>query len=356
MSPDEKIMAECISLAKKGAGYVSPNPLVGAVIVKNGKIIGRGYHKKYGLPHAEKEAIKDARKRHKNLSGSTMYVNLEPCCHYGKTPPCTDAIIKNGIKKVVIGIRDPYKKVADKGIKTLKDAGINVTENVLKDDCEVLNKFFFKSITTGLPYVMLKIAQTLDGKIADKNFVSKWITGIESRKQVHKMRSEYDAVLIGSSTLKYDNPSLTVRHVKGRNPFRIILNPEPDLVNKRKVFIDRYSNKTIIFSSYDNKFFKNSGVTVFRMPKLKNGFDLESVLRKLSLLGITSVMVEGGGYTYTKFLESALVDEIIMFVAPKIMGEGIEAIQTKKKTKLKVKDFTCENSGEDILLKLQIGY
>ncbi len=247
---DEKMMLRCIQLAKKGAGYVSPNPLVGCVITKNNKIIAEGWHKKYGFAHAEVNAINSALRKGIDLKNSVLYVNLEPCSHYSKTPPCVNKIIENKIKKVVIGVKDPYRLVAGRGIKKLKENNIEVIAGVLENECIDLNKFFFKHVKNELPYITVKAAQTLDGKIADEKYKSKWISSAESRKLVHKLRSEYDAVLVGANTVKYDNPKLTVRHVKGRNPYRIVLdrNLKSDL--SKNIFTDNCKDKTIVVTSH----------------------------------------------------------------------------------------------------------
>lgn len=213
---------------------MSPNPMVGCIIVKDGKIIAQGYHKKFGEPHAEVNAIMAAKERRINLEGAALYVNLEPCVHYGKTPPCIDEIVKNKFSRVVIGTRDPNPLVKGKAIRKLRRHKCRVTEGVLRERCEELNKFFFKYIRTGLPYVTLKAAVTLDGRIADEKHRSKWISSFKSRRLVHKLRSEYDAVLVGRNTVEYDNPSLTVRHVKGRNPYRIVIDKDLKLdLNKK---------------------------------------------------------------------------------------------------------------------------
>jgi diaminohydroxyphosphoribosylaminopyrimidine deaminase/5-amino-6-(5-phosphoribosylamino)uracil reductase len=206
MTFDEKIMQRCIELALKGAGYVSPNPLVGCIIVKNGKIVSEGYHKKFGEYHAERNAINSALRKGINLKGTSLYVNLEPCAHYGKTPPCAELIAEHKISKVIIGVKDPYHLVAGKGIRKLKQNGIEVKTGVLENECRNINKFFFKYVQSGLPYITIKTAMTIDGKIADKNYRSKWISSLKSRKLVHALRTSYDAVLVGRNVVEHDNP------------------------------------------------------------------------------------------------------------------------------------------------------
>lgn len=332
---DEHYIKLCIDLAKKGIGNVSPNPLVGCVIVKDKKIIGSGYHQEYGKNHAEVNAINSAKD---SLLNSTLYVNLEPCAHYGNTPPCVNKIIESGIKKVVIGTIDPNPLVAGKGIKALRTAGIEVKVGLLKNECYQLNKFFFKYIRTGLPYVNLKVAQTLDGFIADKNYNSKWISSVASRKLVHSMRAEYDAVLIGVNTANVDNPDLNVRLIKGRNPFRIILDTNLSIKRNLKLVSNNSDKKTIIICSNQAfkqknsnvKFLESKGVKVLSVKKNKNGLDLMDVLGKMGQIKITSVLVEGGSKVFSSFLKKNIWDEINLFIAPKILGDGISPFSDLK--------------------------
>jgi diaminohydroxyphosphoribosylaminopyrimidine deaminase / 5-amino-6-(5-phosphoribosylamino)uracil reductase len=328
---------ECIKLARKGIGYVSPNPLVGCIIVKNGKIIGKGYHKKFGDAHAEVNAINDTKKKGYKLRNSTLYINLEPCSHFGKTPPCVDLIIKEKISKVIIGIKDPNPDVNGKGINKLRKAGIKVECDILKKECEELNKFFIKNITKKIPYVTLKIAQSIDGKITLKNNKSKYITCEDSLRFVHKLRNEYDAVLIGKNTAHLDNPSLTVRLIEGRNPYRIVIDKDSTLPKHLNIFTDRDSDKTIIINS----------------PKNKN-IPLINILKALHNLNISSVLVEGGANIFSQFVEKNLFDDIYFIIAPKIIGDGVSAfrdfdITTLSKTK-KLFLYNSFKSGEDFIL------
>ena len=244
---DQKFIKECFKLAAKGKGYASPNPLVGAVLVKNGKIIGKGYHKNYGEAHAEVNAIKNSKV---NVTGSTLYCNLEPCCHKDKqTPPCVPLIIKKKIKRVVISNLDPNKAVNGKGVRQLQAAGIEVTTGVLEKDGSELNKFYFKNIKEKLPYVTLKVAQSIDGKISISKKEQIWLTGKKSVNYVHKLRSEYDAVLVGAGTIKSDNPLLTVRKVKGRDPLRVIIDGKLSIPISSRVIECQVPQKTIIITS-----------------------------------------------------------------------------------------------------------
>lgn len=358
---DESYIQLTIEIAKKGEGFVSPNPLVGCVIVKDNRIIGAGYHQRYGENHAEINAINSATE---SLEGSTLYVNLEPCSHYGKTPPCVDRIIQEKIKRVVIGTLDVNPLVSGNGARKLKRAGIDVKVGVLEKECIELNKFFFKNITRKIPYVTLKAAQTLDGFIADRNEFSKWISSEGARNYVHYLRSRYDAVLIGSDTAKIDNPSLTVRMVEGRNPYRIILDSKLKLSPDLKLFNSNADNKTIIATGVENQQkkkrlekFKNLGVQVIYTKKNSTGrVDLQSLLKKLSKKGISSILVEGGSKVFSSFLKQDLFDDIYLFISPKILGDGIRTFsevsfnKISKSIKLKIeKNQLIEN---DILLKL----
>jgi len=350
----------CLELAVKGRGYVSPNPMVGCVIVKNSKVISDGCHKQFGSSHAEVNAINSAIAKGINLKGSTLYVNLEPCSHYGKTPPCTDEIIKNKISEVVIGTKDPNPLVSGRGIKKLKKNGIKVTVGVLETECRETNKFFFKYVKTGLPYITLKAAQTLDGKIADLNGKSKWISSIESQKFVHDLRSLYDAVLVGNNTVELDNPELTVRHLKGRNPYRIIINKNIALNLNNKLFSDKFTDKTIIIASKEpdeflSGIFEQRKIKVVK-AKAKNGIiDLKDAMKKIARLGITSILVEGGAFTFTEFLKQTLADEMLIFTSPKIMGKGISTFKTDFKFDFeKAKQISASISGKDFLLKIKL--
>jgi len=328
-------MMKCIELAQKGKGYVSPNPLVGSVIVNDGKIIGKGYHKKFGEAHAEVNAINDALGSGNNVKGSTVYVNLEPCTHSGKTPPCVDILVREQIGKVVIGMKDPYEKVNGKGIRKLRNAGIDVTVGVLKEACAELNKFFVKFVTEHLPYVTLKIAQSIDGKIALSNYKSQWITGEASRKYVHRLRSEYDVVLIGKNTAKYDNPSLTVREIHGRTPYRIVIDRNSTLPGNLKLFTDDDKEKTFVLTGVSKKAVtKIYSKNIIKVREKDQKLVLKDVLKKFYSLNISSVLVEGGANLYSQFVKTDLFDDIYLFVAPKIIGKGISSFNDFEISKL----------------------
>ena len=358
---DESYIQLTIEIAKKGEGSVSPNPLVGCVITKDNRIIGAGYHQKFGEEHAEINAINSATE---TLEGSTLFVNLEPCSHHGKTPPCVDRIIEEKIKRVVIGTLDVNPVVSGNGVRKLKKAGIDVKVGVLEKECLELNKFFFKNIAKKIPYITLKAAQTLDGMIADKNHYSEWISSASSRKYVHSLRSKYDAVLIGARTAKIDDPKLTVRLVEGRNPYRIILDSGLKLNSDLKLFKMNDDKKTILVTTTENQLKRNKiakfnglGVEIIFVKKNKNGrIDLLSLMKKLSKKGIASVLVEGGGKTFSSFVKQDLFDDILLFVSPKILGEGIKTFSELSyknlKRALKLKIIKSDLIDEDILVKL----
>ncbi len=266
---DSDYIKQCFELAKKGAGLVSPNPLVGAVLVKSGQIIGRGFHKKYGGNHAEVNAIKNSKE---DIAGSTLYCNLEPCCHTNKqTPPCVPLIIQKKIKRVVICNLDPNKEVKGKGVEQLRKAGIEVITSILENEGKELNKFYFKYVNEKLPYVTLKIAQSIDGKIGISKKIQTWLTGKKSIKYVHKLRSEYDAVLVGAGTIKSDNPLLTVREVSGRNPIRIIVDGKLSISQLNQKYLNsKDPEKTWIFTSIlsdekKSKRLSQKGIKIFNI-------------------------------------------------------------------------------------------
>jgi diaminohydroxyphosphoribosylaminopyrimidine deaminase/5-amino-6-(5-phosphoribosylamino)uracil reductase len=354
----EKLMKQCLVLAQKGAGAVSPNPKVGAIILRNGKIIGSGFHHNYGGIHAEIDAFQNAL-RAKN---STLIVNLEPCSHFGKTPPCTDEIIKQKISRVVIGTKDPNPIVAGRGIKKMRSAGIDVITGVLENDCKKFNEFFFKYITKKLPFVALKAAQTIDGKIADSKNNSRWISSEQSRKLVHSLRAEYDAILIGAGTARADNPSLTVRLTKGRNPHRIVLNGNFSIPVTNQVFQKQTNERVFFYTSNKcyQKFPKRvaaltkQGIEIIPMNSdSSNKLDLHEVMQSLAEYGITSVLVEGGASLFSQFLEQQLADKVILFIAPKILGQGKNIFESFRNFSLQssvnLKNISFLNSGNDIV-------
>jgi diaminohydroxyphosphoribosylaminopyrimidine deaminase/5-amino-6-(5-phosphoribosylamino)uracil reductase len=359
---DESYIKLALELAKKGKGKVSPNPLVGCVIVKDNTILSAGYHEFYGGPHAEANAINNAKC---DLAGSTLYVNLEPCAHYGKTPPCVDKIIENKISRVVIGTLDPNPLVSGKGVEKLKEAGIDVEIGLCRDECLYTNRFFFKYITQKIPYITLKIAQTLDGKIADINNDAFWISSSPSRRFVHKLRSEYDAVLVGSNTIEVDNPQLTVRLTEGRNPKRIIVDTKLKIDLNKAIFDKNSDNIIIIYSKKVNKLQKakikslmEKGVTLIPVNETKDGLlNIKAALKDLGTLNISSILVEGGQKIFTYFLKNRFYDDIITFISPKILGIGISSFgdlnikNIRKSIVHKISHY--EKIGDDIMVVLK---
>ena len=347
-----KNIRSCFKLSQKGKGTVSPNPLVGSVIVKNGKVIGKGYHKKSGDAHAEVNAIKNATE---NLAGSTLFSNLEPCCHTNKqTPPCVPLIIKKKIKRVVISNLDPNKDVNGKGVKQLREAGIEVITGILEDEGKELNKFYFKFVQEKSPFVTLKIAQSIDGKISKSKNKQTWLTGYESIKYVHKLRKEYDAVLVGANTIKVDNPMLTVREVNGRNPIRIIIDGKLSIPLNSKILNNTEPDKTWVFTSNKSnrrllKQIENKGVKVFTVKTVADKkINLKSVLKILAGCKITSVLVEGGQEIFSQFFSQKLFDELIILQSPKILGKGLSGFNSNQLKSLPL--IEKNQLGQDIKL------
>ena len=319
-------MSRALSLARNGMRMTSPNPMVGCVIVKDGKIIGEGWHKKYGNPHAEIEAINDANSRGENIKGSTIYVTLEPCSHYGKTPPCANRLVSEGVAEVVIAMRDPNPKVNGNGVKILREGGVKVTElPEFEEDAKFLNRGFVFVHKYGRPFVSLKAAMSLDGRMNLANGSSKWITGIESRTESHRMRAENDAVLVGVGTVLSDDPELTVRHVEGINPLRVILDSRLRTPTSAKVI--GHDNKCLIITAENSASEKaraltDSGAEVAKVKTKDGRVDLHSAMKYLAGRGILTLMAEGGPEILSALLREGLADYMKLFIAPKIFGEG----------------------------------
>lgn len=348
---DEKFMRIALNLAQKGEGNTSPNPMVGAVIVKGGRIIGQGYHKRAGLPHAEIEALNDVRGK---IQGATMYVNLEPCSHQGRTGPCAPEIIKAGIRRVVYALTDPNPLVAGKGAALLKKAGLSVTGGVLKAEAIRLNEKYLIFIRSGRPFVTLKLAQTLDGRIATKSGDSQWITCPESRKLGHKLRATHDAVVVGAQTIRADNPQLTVRLVKGKNPYRIVVTSRFNISRTCRIFEENEDSRTIVVVPEGGEIKANyKNPIIWYIKKTKDGISLADFLKKAGEFGISSLLVEGGSRLATELLKEGLVDKVYIFTAAKMIGRGIESIGdlgTKKIGQaVAFRDGAFETIGSDVL-------
>lgn len=316
----KKLMRRCIALAKKSEGKTSPNPLVGAIIFDDDfRVISSGRHEYYGGNHAERNAVYSAKE---DLKGKSIIVNLEPCSHFGKTPPCADLIIEKGFKRVVAGMVDPNPEVAGRGIERLKNAGIEVVVGVLENECRELNKIFIKNQLEKMPYITIKTAATLDGKIAANTGDSKWITDEVSRAEVQKMRNKYDAVLTSSKTVELDNPSMTCRKRGGRNPVRVIVDTNLSTSPNSKVYNDD-GTLIVLFCVNDSKAKTYpQNVKVIKCPKKEGHVDLKFVVQTLYDMKIRSILVEAGGALNKAFIEENLADDLVQFVAPKILGDS----------------------------------
>ncbi len=355
---NEEYMKLAIEMAKKGAGKVNPNPMVGAVVVKDGRVIGQGYHKQYGGDHAEVNAFENTLV---NPEGGTIYVTLEPCSHHGKTPPCVDKIIKNKISKVVIGTLDPNPIVKGRGIKALEEAGIEVVTGVLEEECKKLNEVFMKYIVSKKPFVVLKTAMTLDGKIATEDGESKWITGENAREEVHKSRNKLASIMVGVDTVIKDNPELTCRLEGGRNPIRIIVDSKLRIPMEAKVIIDNLSQTIIATTEFADKkkilSLEKLGVKVLIIKSKNERVDLQSLMIQLGELNIDSVFLEGGSTLNFSALEENIVDKIQVYISPKIIGgknsktpvggSGIKKISDA----IKLENMTVRYIGEDLLIE-----
>jgi diaminohydroxyphosphoribosylaminopyrimidine deaminase/5-amino-6-(5-phosphoribosylamino)uracil reductase len=358
---DEDYMKQALQLARRGLGKTSPNPMVGAIIVKDNRIIGKGYHHHYGGKHAEINAIQSASE---NIDRATLYVTLEPCCYHGKTPPCVDAITRNNIGRVVVGTLDPNPLVNGKSVAILKRQGIETRVGVLEKECRDLNEAHFKYMTTGLPLVTLKFAQTLDGRIATATGDSRWISSEKFQRLAHKLRASNDAIMVGIDTVLADDPQLTVRLVKGRNPSRIILDSRLRIPLDARVFRNREVAPTIVAttSRADEKklaHLREKGIEVLVVKEDEDGeVDLKHLLSILGERGISSVLVEGGAGVITSLLRRNLVDKMVIAVAPKIMGKGIEAVgelnirEVSQTLKLSLRKIY--RMGEDLVIEAKV--
>lgn len=355
----EKYMRMALALAKKARGQTRPNPMVGAVVVKNGRVVGQGYHQRAGLPHAEALALQEASG---TTRGATLYVSLEPCCHTDKkTPPCTEEIIRRGIKRVVVAMRDPNPKVAGKGLSRLLRAGIEVTEGIARKEAERLNEAYAKHITTGLPFVTLKLAMSLDGKIATSTGESKWISGERARQWIHSLRSEVDAVMVGVGTVRADDPLLTT-HGRGRNPVRVIVDSRLSLPLSAQVLSTEGGSRTIVAttpSAQKEKIRKleAKGVHVITLPDKAGLVDLPALMAWLGKEGVMSLLIEGGATIASSAVREGLVDKVLFIVAPLLIG-GQDAKSViggrspeSLKDAIRLKDIRVRRIGEDLVIE-----
>ena len=319
-------MRRALGLARRAMGTASPNPCVGAVVVKNGTILGQGYHRRPGEEHAEVLALRQAGRR---VSGSTLYVNLEPCCFQGRTPPCTEEILRTGVARVVCSQEDPNPRVSGRGLTRLRSAGIEVTTGVLEQQARDLNEAYNKHIRTGLPFVVVKIAQTLDGRIATRDGDSRWITSYPARRLVHRLRSRLDAVLVGSGTMRRDDPLLNVRHVRGRDPVKIILDSRLRTPLKARVWS---AGRTIVATCEGHeerriRRYRDLGAEIWEFPADETGrVDFGKCIHRLGREEIASVLIEGGQRVFTTALRSGLTDKVIICLAPRLLGRGKNSI------------------------------
>lgn len=353
---DAKYMKRALTLARKGVGKTSPNPAVGCVIVKGGKIIGEGWHRKAGTPHAEAHAL--------NMAGESardadVYVTLEPCSHHGRTPPCSEALIRAGVKRVVAGMADPNPLVNGTGLNMLEQAGIGTVRGLLEDDCRAINRPFIKYVTSGLPYVISKSAMTLDGNIATATGDSRWISCEKSRRYAHELRRRCDAVLVGVDTVIIDDPQLTVRHVRGRNPLRVVVDTSLRTPENAGILEGRMAMKTVIATTETDPDrhlrYQRQGATIIVCEEENGRVSMRDLLVKLGKMDVRSILLEGGGRLAGAMLQNGLIDEFIFFYAPKIIGNsgfGPFAIKgiTSVNDAVRLVIAGMKRSGDDILV------
>jgi len=335
---DREYMKRALELAQMGLGTTNPNPMVGAVIVKDGRIIGEGYHRKYGELHAERNAIANCKE---DMHGATIYVTLEPCCHYGRTPPCTEAIIENGFARVVVGSMDPNPLVAGKGVEILRSHGIEVETGVMKEECDAINYVFFHYISTKMPYVVLKYAMTADGKIATVSGASKWISNEKSRENAHALRARYAAIMVGVGTVIADDPMLNCRIEGGRDPIRIICDTNLRTPLDSKIVKTSRDIRTIIATACDDEKkiseYESSGCEILKCDKKDGHIDLKALMVKLGEMKIDSVLLEGGASLAGCAVKDGVISEVTAYIAPKLFGgstaktpvggDGIEKVE-----------------------------
>lgn len=358
---DEDYMKRAIELAKLGEGWTSPNPLVGAVVVKEGEILGEGFHERYGDLHAERNALKACKK---SAKGADLYVTLEPCCHYGKQPPCVEAIAEAGIRRVFVGSDDPNPLVAGKGIRYLREHGIQVETHVLKEECDRLNPIFFHYIRKKTPYVVMKYAMTLDGKIAAHTGASKWVTGEEARRYVQRERHRYRGILVGVGTVLADDPLLSCRLPEGRNPVRIICDTSLRTPVMARVVQTANKIPTILAVCVEdeNRFqpYEKAGCKILTIQKKNGHVDLSVLMMRLGEMQIDSILLEGGGTLNWAALTSGIVQEVHAYVAPKFFGgrdaktpvEGLGVADPSEAVPLKIKEI--RTFGEDLLIEGEV--
>lgn len=349
---DETYMRLALDLARQGEGRTSPNPTVGAVAVRDGVVVGRGFHAQAGGPHAEVGAFDEAGDR---AAGATLYVTLEPCSHHGRTPPCADLILSRGISRVVCAMVDPDPRVSGRGIERLRKAGVEVTVGVLEAEARRLNAFYVKHRTTGLPFVILKLAQSLDGRIATASGDSRWITGEAARDRAHLLRSRVDAVLVGVGTVIADDPRLTVRRVAGRDPARVVVDSALRIPGMARAF---GPGRTIVATTEGAdegraRKLRERGAEVWRLPSTAGRVDLRALMAELGRQGFLSVMIEGGAAVAASALKAGVVDQAQVFIAPRVIGAGLGAVGDlgieRVAEGIRLTDVEVEHVGDDLL-------
>lgn len=361
---DERYMSIALELAEKGRGRVEPNPMVGAVLVKNGDILGKGYHRAFGEAHAEIHAINEGGV---NCKGATLYISMEPCAHYGKTAPCADAIIGAGIRRVVTAVIDPNPITSGKGIQKLKEAGIEIKTGVLEAQSKKLNAPFFKLMQEGLPYVILKWAMSLDGKIATYTGDSQWISSEESREYVHQVRGQMDGIMVGINTVLRDDPLLTCRIEGGRNPKRIIVDSNALLPLDSRLLKTVHEGEIIVAVNKNAPHkrierLEQFGCKIIQTRGDNGRVDLQELFQRLGEMKLTNILVEGGGRIITSIIEEHLVDKIIVFIAPMIiggmdakipvMGKGVDKVREA----VEINDVTVKRFSNDTVIEGTLRY
>ncbi len=350
-------MRRALALARRGLGKTSPNPAVGAVLVRKGRVLGEGWHKRAGGPHAEVFALRGV-----NAHGATLYVTLEPCSTWGRTPPCTEAIVAAGVKRVVVAARDPNPRHNGRGLKVLRDAGIRVEAGLLAGEAAGMNAGFNQWITTGMPLVIAKAGMSLDGKIATRTGDAKWITGEAARREGHRLRARVDAILVGTNTVVRDDPELTVRHgVRGQQPWRVVLDARGRVSRTAKVFRDEGRRRTLVLTTSLSsvawrRYLSGKGVEAIVLPHKRGRIDLRAALKALGRREITSMLVEGGGELLGSLFDARLVDRVALFYAPMIIGGrgAVAAVAGKGVARIgkavRLRDCRWRRVGKDEML------
>ena len=356
MPADRDYMERALTLAERGRGRTSPNPMVGCLVIRNGEVLGEGYHEHAGAAHAEVNALRAAG----DISDATIYVTLEPCCHDGKTPPCVHLLKERKPARVVAAMEDPNPVVSGKGLEALREAGVKVEVGLMQDEARRLNESFIKYVTTGMPFVIAKCGMSLDGKIATRTGDSRWVTGEASRLRVHQLRNEVDAILVGSRTVMLDDPSLTTRlpDEVTRDPVRVILDADEYLDAERRVF--KLDSKAPTWVALPEGRMCDGADALLHVPHGDNGLDMRALMRQLAAREVTSVLIEGGGATHASAFEAAVVDKVMFFIAPKIIGgrKGVSAVEglgiEQMADAMMLRDMKATPVGQDILIEAYV--